>query len=624
MPQNNDQDAATTSADATYWLRRYPLLGKVLAVPAQLAVGEFFRDTVLRAAVENGLPDTRHVIKLIQPRTFRGLSAFTSLSDSGEVGRIVDVLGIRPNSVQLEEILKQTQARGREHVSFFGHRIQRAHISNVRRVSPRALSEKNYQRAIWSLRPLSFDPGTRETLLSECPSCSNALGWSKTVGINFCEQCPFRSVDLRDFPQPLVVTNDDEALNFFTDLVNPEVSDADFAKWRLPISGSSRSDLFQFAVRIAALSQLNINAAPRRAAIEPKFLTQAARALLGWPEAFILLAGEATSVPGDARAVSLWQLQNDGTLSRSLRGTVRTLRALTLVRNARASAANGDSNRSASKSSWVKQSGAPLRRPRVELLKLIRSRHETPDQSHDCVDTAVKILRAIPEAQRASNILGLPIIDVHELYFAGLLPHLVPTLTRYGFATPDEKASADLFAFLPKLSTGKCGLSLASARFALDVGLEVSWSKIFWAIFDGKIQISRGPPSGRGLVSDLYLVDPREIQDVVPTEPPKSIGGRVVMTQVELGMIMGRSRSTAVRFVEATNVQKDLTLERVRDLRRSWALTFELQNLLEIRGVGSPQRIPNLHRTNVQRIGVGGIFLWDRVPALLECGLSVD
>ena len=87
----------------------------------------------------------------------------TSLTGEREIAGIAALF-----KTTAAEISKRTYAGGsagpnrRELIDFFGVTI-RAHYreAKIRRVSPRALEIAPYHRAVWELRPLSFDPQTR-------------------------------------------------------------------------------------------------------------------------------------------------------------------------------------------------------------------------------------------------------------------------------------------------------------------------------------------------------------------------------------------------------------------------------------------------------------------------------
>lgn len=80
-----------------------------------------------------------------------------------------------------------------------------------RRVSPRALRISQHSKALWHVRSLFFDANSLERLLGTCPVCGAKLTFRYAEGVCSCHHCG-PSVDLRDFPQPLVEVDDVEAL----------------------------------------------------------------------------------------------------------------------------------------------------------------------------------------------------------------------------------------------------------------------------------------------------------------------------------------------------------------------------------------------------------------------------
>ncbi len=192
-------------------------------------------------------------------------------------------------------------------IEFYGTRLRAKHrATKERRVSPRALQQAGYIRAIWNVRPLSFDPHTKETLIDRCPVCTNMLGFTQTWGVEFCEHCigedqdglPRSRVDLRDFPQPLVEVEDEEALDFVTSLIdpNPLMRAQSGRSLNDGLTGLNRGQLFEMAVAIGAAQMLNqhpgrdINGTSQNRGgiqeIEPEALSKAGRALLNWPNSF--------------------------------------------------------------------------------------------------------------------------------------------------------------------------------------------------------------------------------------------------------------------------------------------------------------------------------------------------
>lgn len=618
MTRYPDEQTRDEAANYEYWAGR--LSGNVLAVPTNLLPGEHLRDAILRATNANGLRGTARVLSLAAPRSFRRLEAFKSTVDGDEIRRVVEVLGIRPDAERVEELL-EGGSRGRAYVSFFGHAVRRSHIASHRRVSPMALRQSIHQRAVWSLKPLSFDPGTRETLLSACPVCRSLLGWGRTVGINYCETCPFRTVDLRDFPQSLVEPTDEEALRFVGDIVNPEVSDADFARWK-PARTASRSDLFQLVARIAVACRLPKDASggSQGAEIAPREIERAGRAVLGWPASFTQLVKNLEGEGGPERSSSpLWRLQSDPTISPELRRQIRNVHHAEQNRTVVEGSATTGTNIG---TATARDMERHLQGPRAEIQRLLRVRPLGHGANE--LDVRTKVLRTVPEVSQASELLGVTVGDVWEIHSAGLIPELGIALTSNGLAAASMDQGIDLIRRLGSARDcrrNSLTLSLGSLRFALDVALAAGWSDILRAVFDGTLAVRLGPVSGRGTVHDLYVEHPQDFEQLLRSLPGRSEMADGALTQKELAMIMGKSRSTAAHIVQAIGLNGTLTFRSLRAFRRQWVTGFELTTLLNLRGHCVESALSSLHSSDLTKIKAKGMTLWLREPALAYCGL---
>jgi hypothetical protein len=182
-------------------------------------------------------------------------SLATELKDEGEIARLANLVGCAPNDIASRTYRAGQSEHDRtrlELVDFFGTMIRsRLRETKVRRVSPRALQQAQYHRAVWELRPFSFDPQTKELLLEACPVCGQRLGWIRAHGPTVCDKCVdedgIPTVDLRDFTQPIIEVNDEEALDFVTGLVDPSPARKEAARSRLPkeFSEFPNADIFE-------------------------------------------------------------------------------------------------------------------------------------------------------------------------------------------------------------------------------------------------------------------------------------------------------------------------------------------------------------------------------------------
>ena len=192
-------------------------------------------------------------------------------------------------------------------IEFFGTQIRpQYHESAIRRVSPRALLISPHHRALWDLRPFSFDPETRERLLYTCPVCGNRLGWSTVHGPTKCDKCVDDrgrpSTDLRDHPQDLLAIDDEEAVDFTVGLVHPDRERRRAAMRLVPkeLETATNSDLFEAIIYIASVlrpsnAHLNRNVGRPKsfeefADLTPDQLALAARAIIGGENGFAIVA----------------------------------------------------------------------------------------------------------------------------------------------------------------------------------------------------------------------------------------------------------------------------------------------------------------------------------------------
>ncbi|OKO85358.1 hypothetical protein AC629_19240 [Bradyrhizobium sp. NAS80.1] len=185
---------------------------------------------------------------------------------------------------------------GHESMDFFGTEL-RYHFRECknRRVSPKALEIAQYHRALWELRPIAFDPQTKEKLLGVCQACDQKLGWLRCDVPTLCDKC---DVDLRDFPQEISPVEDEEAYQFVVGLVDPDPAKKNAARRLLPETWSDFSNgaLFDTVVSLAGGLTVDPNKAlsssKHRAhfeALTPELLALAGRAIIGGDKGFARL-----------------------------------------------------------------------------------------------------------------------------------------------------------------------------------------------------------------------------------------------------------------------------------------------------------------------------------------------
>lgn len=289
---------------------------KKLMVQPPPITGENLPGYVIRLAALNAYPGAHDVlaqagIETVHPESIGSLSRERL---SGLVGLLGE--GIVP--------MIHTRSKGGAGLrDFFGMPLRNVHREVLRRrVAPRALAASPHMRAVWALRPFCFDPETRERLIDACPVCAQPLGYKRTLGgIAFCESCTRTdeegftraAVDLRDFPQPRIEVEDDEALSLVTALADPDPRTRDAFSDRIaePFRVFHRGQLFELAIAFACAvtadadrSMTTLDRPANReeyARLSPEALAMAGRALLDWPSGFSALAARVRDGAGDRR-----------------------------------------------------------------------------------------------------------------------------------------------------------------------------------------------------------------------------------------------------------------------------------------------------------------------------------
>jgi len=599
--------------DTEYYDRLTANMGMSLGITTELRNGEHLRDAILRATYESGFDRTAVVSDLARTSTFRRVSAFTILANSEELARVVDVLGIRRDDPGLRNLVADAGIRTREYVSFFGHRVRRGHISNIRRVSPRSLRLDPYQKAVWSIRPLTFDFRTREELLHWCPECEAALGWEATQGVCHCDRCDNR-VDLREFPQRLIESHDDEALSFVAATIDPEIDDEEFVRFgRTSLKFENRGDLFQFAVKMAMGCRGPERGGWQLRGIEPQFIEMAGRAILNWPNGFVELA-EGVEYPATPNAQCNWfkrkplrRLLHDQTVAASIRGQIKPLFD-TLRRKENVGLPSCDVLSSHSIKAPNPGSAARGFDPTLQISS-----------------AALETLRGMADVRASASLLGLPSLYLLDLHSAGMLTSLDGPLQAFGNAAPPTLKIDVREGVLAKAMHNDRGqgFSLASARYALDQTLNSRWSCILRHIIGGSLDVCYRPSPGRGLVSSLFVQDILNLKAIIDGRDERGSYGSARLTQAEVGQILGKSTAFASSLLRSPVFNAIPSVGSVISFRKVHLLGFEIEVLAAINGDCPRTVLRDLHTSTVSRVKTDGPIVWSRAEVVARFGWVV-
>ncbi|ANP85980.1 hypothetical protein BA011_09715 [Rhizobium leguminosarum] len=281
--------------------RHHALAGRKLAVSVQPMPGEGAADLILRASALNAYHYPFEIMKIIGGKREQRFSHYGVAKWGLTLDGLGDLLGTRKGQSDIAPLLYPST--GRDSFDFFSSNLPYHQLIGHRRVAPTFLKYGGYQKAIWHIKSLTFDPSTFETLLDKCPVCRARLTFVSTKGICSCHKCfdpndrRKASVDLRDYPQPIVEFDDEEAVRFVTDLIDPERVDRGRAALHPELREFNPGHLFEFIVQAAkALDfktgvcralQSNFSAVGE---VSAKNLSVAGRAMINWPHGFIEMA----------------------------------------------------------------------------------------------------------------------------------------------------------------------------------------------------------------------------------------------------------------------------------------------------------------------------------------------
>ncbi len=277
--------------DAASATRRLALNGTRLAVPVNPSKVEGLAEILLRAAQRNGEHSLVTMWSVLEGKISKRNFHPHSLIDcyvSDET--IANFLGTPRGAEDVAHMRFKRICEG--FISFFGTPLRSLYLAQHRRVSPRSLSEFGYQKAIWSVLPLGFDPSNHETLLDRCPVCGVKLSFNRTHGICFCHECadehdrPF--VDLRDWKQPLIQLDSYENVDLACSLIDPTLNASDdrLLSFHPDLRSLERGQVFEFILLIARLLQ-KARGESLEGPVGPQDLDEATVAVRNWPAGVI-------------------------------------------------------------------------------------------------------------------------------------------------------------------------------------------------------------------------------------------------------------------------------------------------------------------------------------------------
>jgi hypothetical protein len=259
-----------------------------MSLPIQPFADEGLADVIFRAACENGYVRISLIAQVLGMAVNKRMTHESLARANLDPLAIANLLGTRTED-DARGLIYPWLDQARTRIVFFGRNVRaRGFFVTGRRLAPVALNQHCYQRAAWSVAGLGFDPETRQRLLSRCPECGNRLGYNIAYEIWACSSCfsERKVVDFRKAQLGIVKVEDEEALEFAVNLIDPRVPVDRVDLHHLPseLRKFDPGELFQLIVGLAEKLEARESPSDMADAPSPSNLAAASRAILNWPQ----------------------------------------------------------------------------------------------------------------------------------------------------------------------------------------------------------------------------------------------------------------------------------------------------------------------------------------------------
>lgn len=521
---------------------------------------------------------------------------------------------------------------------FFGAEIRTLHREvQVRRLAPGTLKDIGYHKAAWQLRALSFDPRTKERLISECPVCGTSLGFVWSRGLAFCDRCQQPdendfmrpSVDLRDFPQDRVEIEDMEALDFFTSIIDPDPEVRDrFSPALHDDLSAPRGALYELAFTIACA----IRQRPERAVtsvakpggrddfdrLEPSDLARGGRVLMNWPEGFHVLCDEVRSNaeerPGHygvkKELGALYAVTTDRALPIGLRAAVRkqieqnmavTAYELPTVRKGHyRNRADLLTMQAASDEYGIRRKlmSRLAAHPDMTVIRSSNGSQSAPVLFLRSEIEAVAAARGDMEAAGSAAVrMGVPTGVMQKLAAVGLVdrvegPVLLLMVGKEYYARSSvDRLIAELQAKVVDAVPPETYIRLTKALYRLPPG-EKPWAELIRAVLDDRVQVFRIEGRLTAAITSLAAASFEDVRRAVAVPGAVAAPASDLLTHAEAAVMLGVTEVTISRLIGkkllAIHRQGQVSVRRedVLAIAGQWMFTNEIG-----RRIGVPNRL---------------------------------
>jgi hypothetical protein len=461
-------------------------------------------------------------------------------------------------------------------------------------------------------------------------------------------------VDFRDFPQPHVEVEDVEALDFVTDLVDPE---ADKLRNPVPNLHSDLGDLgssalFELAVALAMAITAKTKPGPRigghyldYSRCQPDVLAFVGRSLLDWPRGFDRLADEVRATAEDRGGFygvgkelgPLLLLVHNKHLPLPIRTSIKML----VKQNMIACADSGERvrrliHRSEDGMVTVQEAASRYGVARKSLSRLAQ-KGSIASLSVPGMPKAPILVRDAEVAQvvaeksecisgtEASVRLGIPRISLPSLERSGLLlPASKPRLASRGSVffvrSSVEELENRCLAAAQSGSPPEGNISIVSAVVRLRIASSNPWANIIDKITCGQLAVWRSKQNA--LMYALRLASVSELK-CVGSYQDIAIDASNRLTVAEAAVMLGTNASKMGELIKRGFIPARPTVEELRQFTSDFILTADVGFLIRERGHRCRWReVPHLLRSAgiepVATLICDRGLVWPRLPVEQE------
>ena len=500
-------------------------------------VDEGLLDLIFRALEINGFNRLKVFEKISGLRINRNCSHFALAKQTLDVASIAQALNLPPATIE-----RLVYRRSPKKVMFFETEISPNYLTATRRVSPTFIKQYGYQPASWALRFLSFDPTTREALLSRCPECAHDLTYKVSLGVAYCSHC---HADLRAFPQEVIDVSDEPALKLVTSLV--QGTDAEFKSISLPdvLKRFTRGEILSIIVSTGKLLDYQLKGGVQERIktrtedynISAVSLLTASRSVLDWDSRFFDLANSLRDIKTHLRNSKIHPL----TLCVPV--AFKTLRQFL--------------------ASELRLGGPSGGYQRLVFGTDKKTRKE------------VAYSFPAPVTKQVAEI-GLPPTEVLTLYRDGTI-ECPDRKLRHSLHATRNAPKLDLDALKDRSSSGKIGSLITDIVISAKPSRH-PWAAVFAAIITGEISVSINSDKTGRLFKNMYSTDYDAITAICLSTNPDADGETAVGNAKDIGFYLGMAYETVnALWIAGLLPRQDIKFKDIWRFQDSFMASAELR-----------------------------------------------